>query len=129
MGHNSFVYLDDGLGSQPDKCSAAAAAIIQKKEVEDKSHWHPMQVGEWLGFFINIITMSFRIPERKDEKLKSLLGSAIGDTSSSYRELARIASSIISVALAVGTISRLLTRQMYLAIGHIRILGIGLELA
>ena len=124
MGHNSFVYLDDGLGIQPDKCSAAAAAIIQKKELdssgllvnEDKSHWHPMQVGEWLGFVINTITMSFHIPERKVEKLKSLLSSAIGDTSSSYRELARIAGSIISVALAVGPISRLLTRQMYLAI-------------
>ena len=123
MGHNSFVYLDDGLGSQPDKCSAAAAAIIQKKELdssgllvnEDKSHCHPMQVGEWLGFVINTITMSFHIPERKVEKLKSLLSSAIGDTSSSYRELARIAGSIISVALAVGPISRLLTRQMYLA--------------
>jgi len=67
MGRNSFVYLDDGLGSQPDKCSAAAAAIIQEKELdssglivnEDKSHWHPMQVGEWLGFVINTITISF----------------------------------------------------------------------
>ena len=28
MGHNSFIYLDDGLGSQPDKCSAAVAAMI-----------------------------------------------------------------------------------------------------
>ena len=36
--------------------------------------------------------------------------------SSTYRELARIAGSIISVAFAVGPISRLLTRQMYLAI-------------
>ena len=44
------------------------------------------------------------------------LGSAVGDTSFSYRELVRIADSIISVALAVGPISRLLTRQMYLAI-------------
>ena len=124
MGHNSFIYLDDGLGSHPDKCSAAAAAMIQKKELnsagllvnEEKSHWHPMQVGEWLGLVINTITMSFHIPERKVEKLKSLLSSAIGEASSSYRELARIAGSIISVALAVGPISRLLTRQMYLAI-------------
>ena len=29
MGHTSFVYLDDGFGSQLDKCSAAAAAVIQ----------------------------------------------------------------------------------------------------
>ena len=124
MGHNSFTYLDDRLGSQPDKCSAAAAAMIQKKELdsagllvnEEKSHWHPLQVGEWLGLVINTITMSFHIPERKVKKLKSLLRSAIGETSYSYRELTRIAGSIISVALAVGPISRLLTRQMYLAI-------------
>ena len=124
MGHNSFVYLDDGFGSQPDKCSAAAAAVIQNKDLdssgllvnEDKSHWHPMQVGEWLGFVINTIAMIFQIPERKVEKLKNLLVSAIRDQSSSYRELARIAGSIVSVALAVGPISRLLTRQMYLAI-------------
>ena len=44
-------------------------------------------------------------------KLKSLLGSAIA-----YRELAKVAGSIISIALAVGPISRLLIRQMYLAI-------------
>ena len=36
--------------------------------------------------------------------------------SSCYRELARIAGSIISVALAVGPFSRLLTRQTYLAV-------------
>jgi len=53
--------------------------------------------------------MSFHIPERKVPKLFHL-------PSSPYRELARIAGSIISVALAVGPISRLLTRQMYLAI-------------
>ena len=54
MRHGSFVYLDDGLGSQPDQCSAAVAAVTQKRELnssgflvnEDKSHWDPMQVGE-----------------------------------------------------------------------------------
>ena len=33
MGHNSFVYLDDGLGSQPDRTSAFAAAFIQRKDL------------------------------------------------------------------------------------------------
>ena len=55
MGHLSFVYLDDGLGSQPDKISAHAASIIQRQDLrasgslcnEGKSHWTPMQVGEW----------------------------------------------------------------------------------
>ncbi|XP_015765335.1 PREDICTED: uncharacterized protein LOC107344208 [Acropora digitifera] len=57
--------------------------------------------------------MTFQIPEAKVRKLKSLLSSAIRDKSSSYREIARIAGSLISVALAVGP---LFTRQMYLAI-------------
>ncbi|XP_044182961.1 uncharacterized protein LOC122963548 [Acropora millepora] len=60
--------------------------------------------------------MTFQIPEAKVRKLKSLLSSAIRDKSSSYRELARIAGSLISVALAVGPLSRLFTPQMYLAI-------------
>ena len=49
-------------------------------------------------------------------KLQNLLSTAITDESFSYREFARIAGSIISLSLAVGPISRLFTRQMYLAI-------------
>ena len=122
MGHNSFIYIDDGFGSRQDKCSATAA-IIQRKELsssgllcnEEKSHWTPMQIGEWLGFVIDTISMSFQIPEKKVSKLEGLLESAIQAGCSTFRELARIAGSIISVALAVGPISRLLTKQMYFA--------------
>ena len=110
MGDNSFVYLDDRFCSQPEKLSAFAAAFIQRKDLvsscllvnKEKSHWVPMQVGEWLGFVINTISMTFRIPEKKVCKLKRLLDSVIQSRSSSYRELARISGSITSVALAVG---------------------------
>ena len=102
MRHSSFVYLDDGFGSQLDQCSATAAAVIQKRELnssgflvnEDKSHWVPVQIGEWLGFVINTIAMTFQIPEAKVRKLKSLLSSALRDKFSSYRELARILGSL-----------------------------------
>ena len=33
IGHNSFIYLDDGFGSLPDRCSATAASLIQRKEI------------------------------------------------------------------------------------------------
>ena len=64
MGHNSFVYLDDSFGSQPERTSAVAAAFIQQEDLdssgllvnEEKSHWVQMQVGEWLGFVINTTT-------------------------------------------------------------------------
>ena len=111
-GHNSFIYLDDGFGSQLDKCSATATSFIQRKELssgllcnEEKSHWTPMQIGEWLGFGIDSISMSFRIPEKKVSKLKGLLDSAIQAGHSSFRELAGITGSVISVAFAVGDLS------------------------
>ena len=86
MGHISFVYLDDGFGSQPDKCSAAGAAIIQKKELdssgllvnEEKCHWFPMQIGEWLGFVINSIAMIFQIPETSNIGFGGVLASLDG---------------------------------------------------
>ena len=82
--------------------SAVAAAFIQRKDLassgllvnEEKSHWVPMQVGEWLGFVINTISMTFQIPEKKVCKLKRLLNSVIHNKSSSYRKLARIAGSL-----------------------------------
>lgn len=85
MGHNSFVYLDDAFGSQLERTSAVAVAFIQRKDLassgllanEEESHWIPMQVGEWLGFVINTISMTFRIPEKKVCKLKQLLNTAI----------------------------------------------------
>ena len=108
MGHTSFIYLDDSFGSQPGKCSAPAASLIQRRELSSsgllcngkKSHWTPIQISEWL----DSISLSFRIPEKKVSKLKGLLDSAIQAGYSSFRELARIAGTFISVALAVGPI-------------------------
>ena len=75
-----------------------------------------MQISEWLGFVIDTISMPFQITEKKVSKLNGLLDSAIQARYSLFRELARIVGSIISVALAVGTTARLLTREMYFAI-------------
>ena len=61
-----------------------------------------MQIDEWLGFVIDTISLSFRISEKKVSKLKGLLDSASQAGYSSFRELAIIAGTIISVPLAVG---------------------------
>ncbi|XP_032241702.1 uncharacterized protein LOC116620164 [Nematostella vectensis] len=124
MGHVSFLYLDDGLGSQPDKLSAQVANTIQRRDLEssgllcnmDKSHWVPMQAGEWLGFVIDTIAMKFSIPDKKVQKLKGFLDAALSDGYCSHRFLARIGGTVMSCALAVGPISRLLTREMYYTI-------------
>jgi len=124
VGHLSFIYLDDVFCALPDKVSAQAASILQRKELcasgllcnEEKCNWEPCQIGEWLGFLINTLSMKFSIPERKVSKLKAILQSAFSDGYCSYRFLAKIAGTVMSCALAAGPMSRLLTRQMYLAI-------------
>ena len=49
-----------------------------------------MQIGEWLGFVIDTISMSFQIPEKKVSKLKGLLEAAIQAGCSTFCELARV---------------------------------------
>lgn len=86
MGRLSFIYLDDGLGSQPDQVSAAAAGIIQRKEIgasgqvlcnDEKLYCALMQVGQWLGFVINTMAMNYFLPDKKVSKLKRPLEVAI----------------------------------------------------
>ena len=74
-----------------------------------------MQIGEWLGL-INTISMQFSLPRKKVDKLQALLSTVISNGYCSYRFLAKIAGLVLSCALAVGPISRLLTRQMYFTI-------------
>ena len=72
-----------------------------------------MQIGEWLGFVINTMSMHFFIPEKKNNKLKDLLKSAISDGYCSARFLAKIAGSIISCALAIGPISTVCVKKNF----------------
>ena len=124
MAHNCFVYLDDGISGSPDYVSARAASVIERKDLEaagfvineEKSNWQPVQIGEWLGIFINTVRLTYQIPPRKVDKLRNSLQELVSDGYSTYRDLARLAGFIISLSLAVGPIARLFTRQMHYAI-------------
>ena len=124
MSHNCFVYLDDGISGNRDYISAKAASNIQRNDLvsagfvtnEEKSHWEPVQIGEWLGFLINTIKLTFQIPEKKVNKLRGSLERLVIDGYSTYRSLARLAGFIISLSLAIGPIARVFTRQMHYAI-------------
>ena len=97
---------------------------MQRKELrasgllcyEEKSVWDPVQTGERLGFIINTISMKFYMPEKKGAKLKVTLQSVISDGYCSYRYLAKISGTVMSCALAVGSMAILLTHQMYFTI-------------
>ena len=119
----SFVYLDDGLASQLDQLSVLAASSIQQQDLkscgllcnEKRSHWTPMQVGGWSGFFINTVSMQFPVCLTRRERSLSLLNVAFGDGSVSSQQLAEIAASVISLSLAVGPSCCLFIGQIYYA--------------
>ena len=62
MGHVSFVFIDDGISGARDR-SAKAASFKQRRDLVRpnlncnmaKSIWEPRQIGQWLGYIINII--------------------------------------------------------------------------
>ena len=126
MSHASFVYLDDGISGNKCRIDASAASIIQKKDLscsglktnEEKCHWEPMQIGEWLGMIINTINFQFEIPPRKIEKVKKNIQCILSSNHVSYRELAKIAGFINSLYLAVGPPVRLFSRQLFFIISQ-----------
>ena len=75
-----------------------------------------MQIGEWLGFVINTIRMTFQVPQRKIEKLQALISTLVSSYLILIKDLARVAGQIISMTLGLGPIARLFTRQMYFRI-------------
>ena len=60
MSHNCFVYLDDGISGQRDCVSSHAASLVQRSDLssagfvenENKSHWEPVQIGEYTTFIM-----------------------------------------------------------------------------
>ena len=54
-----------------------------------------MQVGEWLGFIINTITMTFHVPQRKIDKLHSLINTVLSSSEIVVKDLARVAGKLL----------------------------------
>ena len=81
---------------------------------ELKSHLVPRQVGEFLGYIIDLTDGKFLVPMEKVEKLRSMLHNLQENHwSVSARMVARVTGTIISMGLALGPVARLFTRHLY----------------
>ena len=115
-----------GISGTKSLITVKVASAIQRADLsnsglkanESKLHWEPMQVGEWLGFIINTIQMTFQVPQRKLDKLRNQMNGLILSTAIEVKDLARVAGQILSMTLGLGPIARLFTRQMYFRIAH-----------
>ena len=125
-GRRVIVYIDDGIGAASTLQEAVEHSTAIQADLGDagfvlnmvKSKLDPHQVGDWLGFIIDLTLGCFRVPEEKIERLKD---SALGITHPSrvpIRAVASIVGQIMSMSLALGPIARLRTRALYAVINR-----------
>ena len=121
QGIRIVVYLDDGLGAAVGEANASRASGIVCATLEQagfqanfkKSVWQPTQRLQWLGFVLDLAQGQVEVPQEKIVKLLDMLRQAVLKPSLSARFLASIVGRIISMGLAVGPVSRFMTRSLY----------------
>ena len=123
-GHLTLMYLDDGIGGD---MSVERARILSDSVRQDlassgftpndnKSIWEPTQKLVFLGSVLDFDKGLIQIPEFRILKLKSSLVSCLQNNQIIARDLASVTGQIISMACAVGNVTRLFTRNCFAAI-------------
>lgn len=128
QGISSFMYIDDGLIISPNLDSALRNSVTVKESVihsgfvpsKTKCFWQPHTSITFLGLVIDSTTLTFSVPSAKVAKLKEIVHDALSDHHHAkpiqVRLLARVTGKIVSMTLALGPVTRLMTRAMYRSI-------------
>ena len=120
-GLKAIVYLDDGVVAVHGKEIAIRESALVRGDLEsagfvvniEKSQWDPSHNIEWLGFHIDLSTGKFLVPNDKINRLKVKLLELRNAELASAKLIASITGSIISMSLALGSVSRLMTRSLF----------------
>ena len=121
MSLKVVVYIDDGICSAK---SALAATHAKGNLVGDldlvgfvlnipKSQLKPLQCGRWLGFLIDLCKGTFQVPQDRILKLQGYLHQVHSGEPVRVHFVASIVGQIISMSLALGSVTRLQTRALY----------------
>ena len=120
-GLRALLHLDDGivavagedaakLASQQVRDDLAKAGLV---EHSDKCTWSPTLSLKWLGFNLDLEKGQISVPEDKLCALKTQLQVAANSTQIKAKSLASITGKLISMSIAMGPVTRLMTRSMY----------------
>ena len=122
-GLRILVYLDDGLCATAGRQRALEASHLVQATLNragfavypTKSVWEPIQRLTWLGFVIDLALGQIEVPREKVMALQHKLAQAQACQYSPIpaRQLASIVGRIISMGLAIGPVSRFMTRSLY----------------
>ena len=120
-GLKAIIYLDDGIVAVKGKDQAVEESRQVKWDLEsagfilniEKSVWVPRNHLEWLGFQINLCECEFKVPPDKLDRLKVQLRDIEAQQSAPARCLASLIGKIMSMSLALGPVTQLMTCSLY----------------
>ena len=120
-GLRIVIYLDDGLCAVADYTPAVEAGLLFCSTLDQagfvahptKSKWEPTQRLVWLGFVIDLALGQIEVPQEKITSLQKVLRQLSPATFIQARKIASIIGQIISMGLAIGPVSRFMTRSLY----------------
>ena len=79
----------------------------------EKCIWEPSQRVEWLGFYFDLALGELSVPTQKTLALKAKLAETKEVKLIPAKQLASLISKIVSMSLALGSVTRLMTRSLY----------------
>ena len=118
QGFRIFSFLDDGIfgfHSRSHHAIATVATDLNSAGVtlnKEKCTLFPTRQGNWLGLLVDTKSYTLAVSTEKIENL-FLVRSAITRHTSSARQIARIAGTIISMGLATGSLTWPFTSSFY----------------
>ena len=115
------VYIDDGIGVDPQKDKANENSVCVSKTLDNagfvknskKSHMIPCKALTWLGIFIDLDSKHLSISVSRMNSLALDLDQVLSSPHTTARKLAKIAGKINSMHYVLGNIVRLQTRSIY----------------
>ena len=121
QGLRVVIYLDDGIVAVEDEQAAALAFRAVQSDLAkaglvvnvNKSRLEPTQQCTWLGFDIDLAEGCILVLEAKLSSLQLQVNQAVDCGSLQARALASLIGKIISMSIAIGPVTRLMTRNLY----------------
>jgi len=117
-GLHALLYLDDGvaaiageeaakLASQQVREDLAKAGLVEHSA---KCTWEPTLKLKWLGFDLDLGVGQISVPE---DSLKTQLQLALNSTQIKAKFLASITGKVISMSIAMGPVTHVMTTSMH----------------
>ena len=115
------MYLDDGIAAVAgEEAACTASSMVQNDLCQaglvvnvSKCKWEPNQKCSWLGFDIDLNLGQISAPQDKVQSLLAHIKDVMSQDNPTARSIASVTGKIISLSLALGPVSRLMTRSLY----------------